>query len=215
MTGFTFSLQPGRQAAVGQPIRVQTANYLLRSLVASDVTPEFTTWFNDPAMLLGLNIQALHFSMDGLRSFVASFNNLDNYLIGVFDLETQTLRGFFNFGLNRSHRNSTLTMGMQPHSALGRPILHETIGPLFDEMFEKAKLDKISARVLMSNRRVLFALMDNDHFVIEGTLRKEIIGADGVRLDVLAIACFKDETMRPLKKRPRVATSGPASKPDA
>lgn len=204
MTGFTFSLQPGRQATVGQPIRVQTANYLLRSITAADVTPEFVTWFNDPTMLLGLNIQALNFSMDGLRSFAASFDNHHNFLIGVFDLKEQKLRGFFNFGVNHVHRICTLTMGMEPHSALARPILHETIGPLFDEMFDKAGFDKITARVLLTNRRVLFSLMDNDHFVIEGTLRQEIIGPDGKRLDVLAIACFKDLALRPIKKRPRI-----------
>ena len=74
-------------------------------------------------------------------------------------------------------------------------------------MFDKAGFDKITARVLLTNRRVLFSLMVNDHFVIEGTLRQEIIGPDGKRLDVLAIACFKDLALRPIKKRPRTPST--------
>ena len=203
MSGFSFSLRPpGPPASQGVWVRVETAHYVLRSITAADVTPEFAAWFDDPLMLLGLNLPALHFSVEGLRAFAASFNNLDNFLIGAFAKEGGQLRGFYNFSVNQAHRLATLTLGMEPRSGLGRAILWETAGPLFDEMFAKAAIDKISGRILASNRRVLFALMDNDHFVSEGLLRQECMGRDGKRLDILAVACFKDEALRPKKTPP-------------
>lgn len=202
MSGFTITLQqPVNQVPPGVRVLVETDCYVLRSIVAADVTPEFAGWFDDPQMLQGLNLDALHFSVDGLRAFAASFNNLDNFLIGVFAKDGEQLKGFYNFSLNRSHRVATLTLGMEPHSGLGRPILWETAGPLFDEMFAKADIDKISGRVLMLNRRILFALMDNDHFVCEGVLREECLGRDGKRLDVIAVACFKNLSLRPKKQQ--------------
>lgn len=204
MSGFSISLQPtpARQTPPGVAVRVETVGYVLRNIVAADVTPQFAAWFDDPLMLQGLNLDALHFSVDGLRAFVASFNNIDNFLIGAFARDCGQLKGFYNFSVNRSHRVATLTLGMEPHSGQGRAILWETAGPLFDEMFAKADIDKIAGRVLVINRRILFALMDNDHFVCEGVLRQECMGRDGKRLDVMAVACFKDLGLRPKKSQP-------------
>lgn len=212
MSGFSISLQqPVQQASQGGPVRVETSNFVLRSLTAADVTPEFARWFDDPLMLQGLNLSALHFSVEGLRAFIASFNNLDNYFIGVLDKHSQSLQGFYNFSVNRVHRVATLTMGMAPHTQVARQILWEVSEPLFDEMFSRPDIEKISARVLASNRRVLFALANNEHFVPEALLRQECLGVDGKRLDVLAIACFKDLALRP-PKRPleRPASAVPA-----
>ena len=181
------------------PVRVETSHYVLRAIKAADVTPEFASWFDDPLMLQGLNLDALHFSVDGLRAFIASFNQIDHFMIGVFAKDTGQLQGFYNFSLNLAHRVATLTLGMEPHAGLGRQILWETAGPLFDEMFAKTAIDKISGRVLVLNRRILFALMDNDHFVCEGVLRQECLGRDGKRLDVIALACFRDLALRPKK----------------
>lgn len=188
-----------RPAAQKVLVRVETSHYLLRSITAADVTPGFASWFDDPLMLQGLNLEALHFSVDGLRAFVASFDNIDHFMIGAFSKDGGQLQGFYNFSVNRSHRVATLTLGMEPHAGLGRTILWETAGPLFDEMFAKAPIDKISGRVLVLNRRILFALMDNDHFVCEGVLRQECLGKEGQRLDVMAVACFKDNDLRPKK----------------
>ncbi|UBB15760.1 hypothetical protein [Comamonas odontotermitis] len=214
MSAFSISLQqpmqPVQKALQGGPVRVETSNFVVRSLTAADVTPGFARWFDDALMLQGLNLPALHFSVEGLRAFVASFNNLDNYFIGVLDKRSQNLQGFYNFSVNRTHRVATLTMGMAPHTQMARQILWEVSEPLFDEMFSRSDIEKISARVLASNRRVLFALANNEHFVPEALLRQECLGVNGKRLDVLAIACFKDPALRP-PKRPLRRPEGIAS----
>ncbi|MET4576744.1 hypothetical protein [Ottowia thiooxydans] len=61
-------------------------------------------------------------------------------------------------------------MGMAPHTQVARQILWKVSEPLFDEMLSRPDIEKISARVLASNRRVLFALANNEHFVPEALL---------------------------------------------
>jgi hypothetical protein len=196
---FSFALQPGNPAAIaqGQPVCIETEHYVTRSMKAADVTAEMVQWFNDANMLQGLNLSALNFSLDGLRAFVASFNNLDNYLIGIFSKTAQDLLGFYNFSVNRRHRVATLTLGASPRIRTGRAIFWESWFPLFDEMVEQRGIDKITSRVLTSNRKLLYAMLGTVHFVYEGTLRQEILGLDNQRLDVMVLSAFKDPGLRP------------------
>ena len=202
MAGFTFSLQQAGQqhARPGKPIHTETDHYLLRSLTAADVTPEFAGWFDDPLMLQGLNLPALNFSEDGLRAFVASFDNHTNYLIGIFSKEGGQLMGFYNFSVNLKHRVASVTVGASPNAKIGRPLFWETMMPMYNALFEHTTVEKISGRILMTNRRMLFAIMGGDDIFCEGIFRQEILGPDGKRLDVMAIARFKDKSMHEKKK---------------
>lgn len=190
------------QAAGGARVHIDTPHLVTRSLLASDVTPEFAQWFNDVQMLQGLNLAPLHFSVDGLRAFVASFDNAQHFLIGIFSKPEGRLLGFYNFSVTPQHRVATLTLGADPQIKIGREVFWESWFPLCDEMFDHRGIDKITSRVLTTNRKLLFALIDTEHFVYEATLKQEIAGKDGQRLDVMVLSCFKDLSLRPKKTSP-------------
>ncbi|MFG5778355.1 GNAT family N-acetyltransferase [Comamonas sp. J-3] len=200
MSAFTISLtSPGTAVALptGRPVHLESANLITRSLTAADVTPEFVQWFNDAQMLRGLNLNALNFSLDGLRAFIASFDNIDNLMLGIFSKADGQLLGFYNFSINPQHRLATLTMGASPHVKSANAALRESWFPVCDELFDNRKVDKITARVLANNRRLVFAVLDTQHWVCEGKLMQEILAPDGQRLDVLVLSVFKDPKLRP------------------
>ena len=199
MSAFTVSLSaPGVAAApAGRPVYLESANLITRSLTAADVTSEFAEWFNDAQMLRGLNLNALNFSVDGLRAFVASFDNINNLLLGIFNKADGQLLGFYNFSINPQHRIATITMGASPHVKSANAALRESWFPVCDELFDHRKVDKITARVLANNRRLVFAVMDTQHWVCEGMLKQEILAPDGSRIDVLVLSVFKDLSLRP------------------
>lgn len=193
------------QAAAGARVHIDTPHLVTRSLLASDVTPEFAQWFNDAQMLQGLNLAPLNFSVDGLRAFVASFDNVQHFLIGIFSKPQGRLLGFYNFSVAPQHRVATLTLGADPQIKIGREVFWESWFPLCDEMFDHRGIDKITSRVLTTNRKLLFALIDTEHFVYEATLKQEIAGKNGKRLDVMVLSCFKDLSLRPKKASPAPA----------
>ena len=202
--GFRIPLHGMRQPAAvqvdtGAGVHIETPHLVTRSLRASDVTTEFAQWFNDAQMLQGLNLSALNFSVDGLRAFVASFDNIHHFLIGIFSKPGGQLLGFYNFSVAPQHRVATLTLGADPRIKIGREVFWESWFPLCDEMFDHRGIDKITSRVLTTNRKLLFALIDTEHFVYEATLKQEISGKDGKRLDVMVLSCFKDLSLRPKK----------------
>lgn len=201
MTTGGLRIHTGQDSAVppkaGMRVHIETPHLITRTLRAADVTQEFVQWFNDPQMLQGLNLSALHFSVDGLRAFVASFDNINHFLIGIFDKESGKVMGFYNFAVNPQHGVATLTLGADPQIKIGREILKEFWTPLCDHLFNNTKIEKITSRVLSSNRKLLFVLINAQYFVFEGILKKEILGKNGQRLDVMVLSCFKDPSLRP------------------
>lgn len=201
MTTGSLRIQPEQASPVapkaGLRIHIETENLITRTMRAADVTEDFVQWFNDPQMLQGLNLAALHFSLDGLRAFVASFDNVQHFLIGIFSKADGKIVGFYNFTVNAQHRVATLTLGADPHIHIGRHILKESWPLLCEELFNKTKIEKITSRVLSTNRKLLFVLIHANYFVYEGLLKQEILGKNGKRLDVMVISCFKDPSLRP------------------
>lgn len=194
--------QAGLAYGRGQPFHVETPHYVIRSLRAADMTEEVVAWFNNPAMLAGLNLQALNFSLDGLRAFIASFDNRENYFLGIFERETGQLLGFYNFAMDLEHQTGTLNLGILPELKIGGPILWPTVEVVLEEFFQHRNVEKIKGMVLGSNRRMLFTLLMNKHFVHELTLKQECQGIDGKRHDLLVFSCFKDASTRPQPVNP-------------
>lgn len=177
--------------APGNPVHIRTNGFILRSLTPADVTPRFLAWLTSKEMVHGLNLGELKFDMEGLRRFVASFDNLHNYLIGIFDEKTRLLVGFYTIDVNLPHKIGQLTTGVGEPEYAGKATLWATIDALLDYLYAHRDLEKLSARVLAKNYRMLFNFKDNTRFVLEGCLEQECRTPTGERLDLLIFSSFK------------------------
>ncbi|WP_434778177.1 GNAT family N-acetyltransferase [Neisseria sp. Ec49-e6-T10] len=177
---------------VGMPIHIETNGYILRSLTVQDVSDRFLTWLNDPKMMEGLNLAHVHFSFEQLQAFVQSFNNLNNYLIGIFDQTNGLLVGFYTLDIGLAHKVGNITTGIGEPEYQGRGVLWATIDALLDHFYTYRDIDKITARVIAKNRKMLFNFINNTRFVFEARLRKECLSVAGERMDVMVFASFKE-----------------------
>ena len=175
----------------GQPIHLDTNGFILRSLIAADITPRFLTWLSSPEMLRGLNLNALAFDLDGLRKFVASFDHHNNYFIGIFDAKNGLLVGFYTIDVSHVHRVGQLTAGVGEADYSRKKVLWATIDALIDHFYAERSIEKFSARILARNYAMLFNFKDNPRFVLEACLEQECLAADGTRLDLLIFSSFK------------------------
>lgn len=177
----------------GIPVHIETNGFKLRSLTPSDVTPHFLNWLNDPGFMAGLNLASIQFSHESLIQFINSFNNFTNYIIGIFDAH-HVLIGFYTLDVNRLHKTGNITTGIGESAYEGKGVLWATIDALLDHFFTYCDIDKITARVLANNRRMLFNFLGNPRFVFEAKLYKECIEIGGDRIDLLLFSTFKDQT---------------------
>ncbi|UDM48871.1 GNAT family N-acetyltransferase [Cupriavidus sp. MP-37] len=175
----------------GAPLLVETGDFLLRSLVPADANERFLAWLGNEEMLRGLNLPLLNFTLPELADFIAGFDNQRNYLVGIFDKRTRLLIGFYTVDVNLAHKVGHLTTGIGENAYWGKGVLWATIDALLDHFYLYRDVDKMVARILGNNRRMLFNFIDNTRFVFEARLRGECLSLDGKRLDVLVFASFR------------------------
>lgn len=116
MPATSFLLQAQTKSVImNAPIHIESNDFLLHRLTSGDASPHFLSWLNSAEMLSSLNLPALNFTPEQLAQFIASFDNLHNYLhvitlsithtspvpykAGGFSTLTQALKG----AQNRSH----------------------------------------------------------------------------------------------------------------
>ena len=174
------------------PISLETENYWLRSLTVDDAGPTFLSWLKDKEIMDSLNLAPLDFTMERLRQFITGFTNRENYLIGLFARPHGKMVGFYTMDINLAHRTGQITTAIGDRAYWGRDALVETILALRDHLFAFRNIDKLSARILAKNRRVLFNFIGSQDFPFEAFLKKECLSQDGNRLDVMVFSAVKE-----------------------
>lgn len=182
-----------RRSSVEAPINIETENYQLRSLHPSDASSCFQEWLRDDELMGGLNLSPVTWSLQQVQSFIGSFDNRRKYIIGIVSRPTSELIGFYTIDVNQKHRMGQITVGIGDKRYLGKGVLAETAPALVDEFFMHRNLEKMNARVLARNTRMLFNFVHSKRFQLEGRLRKESLAPDGKRLDILTFGCLKTD----------------------
>jgi hypothetical protein len=183
----------------GAPVWIETHGYLLRSFEPSDITPEVFAWLSGSEMLRGLNLHSLGTDIEGFRKRVAgSFDNISNYIIGIYRQGENRPLGFYSMDILRMHKVAHIAAGLGPHDGDGREIIWATMDALLDHFYVARDIDKITARVLAKNFRILYIFKDNPRLLLEGVLKKECLIPDGRRIDILVFSSFRGDGRKPV-----------------
>ncbi len=174
------------------PVSLETEGYWLRSLTVDDAGPVFLGWLKDKEIMDGLNLAPLDFNIEKLRQFIAGFSNRENYLIGIFARPHGAMVGFYTIDVNLAHRTGQITTAVGDKKYWGKDALVGTILAVRDHFFAFRNIDKLTARVLAKNRRVLFNFIGSTDFPFEALLKKECLSQDGERLDVMVFSAIKE-----------------------
>ena len=79
--------------APARPVHLETARYILRSVVSDDVSESWGRWSRDPTTARWLNAQARDATREELLQFVSSFDDRSRFLIGIFEKSGDRLIG--------------------------------------------------------------------------------------------------------------------------
>ena len=66
-------------------VHLETARYILRSVVAGDASESWGRWSRDPTTAHWLNTQARDATREELLQFISSFDDRSRFLVGVFE----------------------------------------------------------------------------------------------------------------------------------
>ena len=189
--------------ARGSPVFLKTERFALRSLKPSDGSERWVNWLKDPEVMGPLNVPVRAWTTQELRAHIASADNAQRYLIGVFDAASQVQIGFFMVDVDPVHRRANFNVVIGEKSWWGKGVVNETRAALLDEFFNNRGIEKAAGMPLARNFPSVFNYKAQG-WRHEGTLRGHCVAvAGGARLDQYQFGLTKDEwtALRSERKR--------------
>ena len=177
----------------GEPLELETENYIVRSMTAQDITEDYTAWWNDDELMEGLARPRAPMSRAQHQRRVANqFDNRKRFHLGIYDRNLSLLLGFITIFANPFHRTASTNVIIGNRAYWGRNIVLEVRGEVIRFIFEELRMDKISGKPMVRNASSVFNYKAQG-FVTEGILRKEWRYEDGRRMDVAVFGLMREE----------------------
>ena len=177
----------------GRPVFLETKRFALRSLKPSDASERWMNWLKDPEVMGPLNAPIRKWTAQELMAHIASTDNNERYLIGIFDLTSKIQIGFFMIDVDLFHRRATFNVVIGEKAWWGKGVVNEARAALLDEFFDNRGIDKASGMPFARNFPAVFNYKAQG-WRHEGTLRSQALPvAGGSRLDQFQFGLTKDE----------------------
>lgn len=176
----------------GQPLKIETERFIVRSLTADDVNEDYVSWWNDPEIQQGFGNPPRGFTIESARQHVVKFNNKNNFHLGIFLKSTGKLIGFYAITVDHRQKISKANLCIGDKSLWSKGTATEIAIAAMKIRFEEMGVEKIEGEIRGDNRASM-ALYDKLGFKKEGTLRKQGIGPGGKRIDIHLYGLLKRE----------------------
>jgi RimJ/RimL family protein N-acetyltransferase len=181
-----------KHAPAGPPLVIDTARFRARSVRPADATQEIADWFADPDRVGPLNLLPRSLSLSDLRRFFDSFDNRSRFLVALIDKADGQITGFYHAEFHPLHRLSRISFLNGSADGRGRRAMAVLGRPLLKLQFDRYKIEKIVAQVLVTNQ-VLCRHLDRLGFQREGLLRAQVRAPGGARLDQVLFGLLPGE----------------------
>jgi [ribosomal protein S5]-alanine N-acetyltransferase len=177
----------------GRLVLLNTKRFALRSLKPSDASERWMNWLKDPEVMGPLNAPIRRWTVQELMTHIASADNNERYLIGIFDLNCKVQIGFYMVDVDFFHRRANFNVVIGEKSWWGKGVINETRAALLDEFFNSRTIEKATGMPFARNFPAVFNYKAQG-WRHEGTLRRHCLSiADGSRLDQYQFGLTKDE----------------------
>ena len=158
----------------------------------------FISWLSDPEVNYFLEVRHEVPTLETQRALVKKIIDSDDVLY-LFLLAKPLLEfiGTATLRLKRNYLTAELGIMIGEKSYWGKGLGKTAIDLITTHVFSELDIRKITAGVYSRNVRSLNAFLKAG-FTIEGVLKQQVIGADGVVDDELRLALFPGSVNRPL-----------------
>jgi len=175
----------------GQPLRLETENYVLRTLTKDDLTDRMVSWFSDPEVMKFVDMP-LNLSNEQVSAFISGFNNKTSFCLGIFDAKTRIFVGFFQIYrlLDLQSARTSVVVGEKDYWGTG--LVVETRAKILDFLFDTLRLHKVFGAVFTRNLPAVFNYKTQG-FRSEGVLKEDYPARDGGWHDVYRFAMLDHE----------------------
>jgi len=190
--------QPARRPP-GPPIRLETANYVVRSIEHGDVNEDYRDWTHDQEIMAGVNSAPTQMTIEDMHKYVDRFDNRNSFHFGIFDKNAgNRMIGFYVIYRDRRHNLAQTNVVIGDKNYWGKAVVLETRSAVLDFLFDVVKVGKIWGNPMVRNIRSVFNYKAQG-FVAEGVLRRHRVDPDGKRVDQVMFGLLPEDWERQRK----------------
>ena len=176
----------------GQPLRLDTEHYIVRSMQHGDVCEDYLVWTKDEEIMTGVNSAPSNLTIEDLHKYIDRFNNKTSFHFGVFLKETGRLIGFYSCYWDRRHNLASTNVVIGDKAYWGKGAVLETRDAIIDFLFDRLKVGKIWGNPMARNVPSVFNYRAQG-FRCEAVLRRHRISPTGERVDQFMFGLFPEE----------------------
>ena len=157
-------------------IKLETPNYIVRTLEAADATDGWREWMTDPTALRHLNAKPRVLTDAEIHAYIARFDRMNAHLLGIFEKDTGDLVGIRTFYIDPKRNEFLVNVLVGESEARNKGARTETRNATFRFFFEELGMQAGNCTVLATNEPMM-RLMAPNGWIHEGTTRNP--AADG------------------------------------
>lgn len=174
-------------------MRLEGNQIYLRLLCPDDASSEYAAWLNDPLVNQYLESRWKHYTVDDVRSYIASVNDgRANFLFGMFESASGRHIGNIKLGgIHPVYRYGDIGLLIGDRQCHGKGIGTEAIRLCCRAAFECLNLHKVTAGLYQPNMGSLRSFEKNG-FRQVGTWRQHVF-VGGSYVDVLLVELLREE----------------------
>jgi [ribosomal protein S5]-alanine N-acetyltransferase len=172
-------------------ISLTTDRFLLRRLRDEDVTEVYVGWLNDPEINRFLEVRWRTQTLDSVRQYVASHDNQDGFVFGIFTRPEGRHIGNYSLKVDANNRVATLGVIIGDQDYWGQAVVLETRARVLDFVFAELAVDKVSGGCYQTNTHAIFNYK-RQGWQLDGIRKSDRIDGER-RVDVVNFAMFKEQ----------------------
>ena len=166
----------------GNPLRLETEHYIVRSMQHQDVCDDYLAWTKDEEIMTGVNSAPVTMTIDDIHKYIDRFNNKTSFHFGVFLKDTGRLIGFYSCYWDRRHNLASTNVVIGDKAYWGKGAVVETRDAIIDFMFGRLKVGKIWGNPMCRNVPSVFNYKAQG-FRCEAVLKRHRVSPTGERVD--------------------------------
>ena len=179
--------------ASGQPVRLTTKRFVIRSMVPKDINATFLKWQSDRELRAGQNQKPGKVGRDEAFKILRRADNAAVFYLMIGASVAELPVGFFGITADMSDRYAETFVVIGNRDYWGKGTVLEARAALLDFLFDDLGMHKVLGRVHGRNLPSIFNYKAQG-FTCEAVLREQLTSAtDGSRLDQLVFAILAEE----------------------
>ena len=148
-------------AIAPRDIRLETENYIVRTLAPGDATEAWGKWLMDPVAQRMLNTSPTTMSVADLRNYIARFDRRLSHILGIYEKTNGRLIGIRAVYIAPAQSEFLVNVLIGETDARNKGARGETRTVMYKYFFEDMDLKTARCTVLDSNAPVLKVMWDN------------------------------------------------------